>query len=189
MEETKKCKYCQSDIPKKAKVCPNCKKKQGKGILKWIIIAVVVLGIFGAATGGKDNDSTQNKETEKVESVTTESTPAEEEKVEYTVVTVAQMREDLSKNALKAKETYEGKYLEMKGRLNGIDSDGKYIGIVSIDDEWAIHDVQCYIKTEEQKKAIMEMNEGDIIIVKGKCKDVGELMGYSVDIDEVYVAE
>ena len=28
-EETKKCKYCQSDIPKKAKVCPVCKKKQG----------------------------------------------------------------------------------------------------------------------------------------------------------------
>ena len=25
--ETKKCKHCQTEIPKKAKVCPNCHKK------------------------------------------------------------------------------------------------------------------------------------------------------------------
>ena len=31
--ETKKCKYCQSDIPKKAKVCPVCKKKQKKNLV------------------------------------------------------------------------------------------------------------------------------------------------------------
>lgn len=34
--EVKKCKHCQSDIPKKAKICPNCRKKQG-GKLKFII--------------------------------------------------------------------------------------------------------------------------------------------------------
>ena len=45
---TKICKHCQSEIPKKAKVCPNCRKKQG-GKLKWIIIAIVVIGIIGAA--------------------------------------------------------------------------------------------------------------------------------------------
>ena len=27
--ETKVCKHCQTEIPKKAKVCPNCRKKQG----------------------------------------------------------------------------------------------------------------------------------------------------------------
>ncbi len=46
--ETKLCKHCQTEIPKKAKVCPNCRKKQG-GKLKWIIIAIVVIGIIGAA--------------------------------------------------------------------------------------------------------------------------------------------
>lgn len=25
-EETKKCKYCKTEIPKDAKVCPNCRK-------------------------------------------------------------------------------------------------------------------------------------------------------------------
>ena len=56
--ETKKCKYCQSDIPKKAKVCPVCKKKQKKNIVLIIILAFVILsftmcgtmcGIFGKA--------------------------------------------------------------------------------------------------------------------------------------------
>lgn len=51
-EQTKKCKHCQSDIPKKAKVCPNCRKKQG-GILKWILIIVIALIIIGAIAGGE----------------------------------------------------------------------------------------------------------------------------------------
>ena len=54
--ETKLCKHCQTEIPKKAKVCPNCRKKQG-GIGKWIAIAVVVVIILcAAASGGKDED-------------------------------------------------------------------------------------------------------------------------------------
>lgn len=59
--ETKTCKHCQSEIPKKAKVCPNCRKKQG-GIGKWIVIAIVVLLIFGVAAGGGDDSATKTGE-------------------------------------------------------------------------------------------------------------------------------
>ncbi len=52
--QTKLCKHCQVEIPKKAKVCPNCHKKQG-GILKWIVIVVVVIIIFSALAGGDDD--------------------------------------------------------------------------------------------------------------------------------------
>ena len=60
-EETKKCKYCQSDIPKKAKVCPVCKKKQGgRGCL--IAVGVVVaLGIIGAVAGGGGSSSSKGR--------------------------------------------------------------------------------------------------------------------------------
>lgn len=51
---TKLCKHCKTEIPAAAKVCPNCKKKQG-GILKWVIIGVVAIGIIGAAAGGSGN--------------------------------------------------------------------------------------------------------------------------------------
>lgn len=52
---TKICKHCQTEIPYGAKVCPQCRKKQG-GKLKWIIIAIVAICIIGAAaSGGNDN--------------------------------------------------------------------------------------------------------------------------------------
>ena len=53
-KETKVCKYCKSEIPKKAKVCPNCRKKQG-GIGKWIVIAVIVIIVIAAISGGGDD--------------------------------------------------------------------------------------------------------------------------------------
>ena len=56
--ETKLCKYCQTEIPKKAKVCPNCRKKQG-GVGKWIVIALVVVLLIGV-TGGSDENSGNN---------------------------------------------------------------------------------------------------------------------------------
>lgn len=49
--ETKVCKYCQTEIPKKAKVCPQCRKKQG-GVGKWIAIVLVILFIFSVGSGG-----------------------------------------------------------------------------------------------------------------------------------------
>lgn len=58
-EETKLCKYCQTEIPKKAKVCPNCRRKQS-GKLKWILIvlaAIVIINIIG----GGDDESNVNK--------------------------------------------------------------------------------------------------------------------------------
>ncbi len=47
MSETKKCKYCQSEIDKKAKICPNCRKKQGGGILKFVMIGIIVIALIG----------------------------------------------------------------------------------------------------------------------------------------------
>lgn len=59
----KKCKYCQSDIPVNAKICPNCRKKQKKPMGCLIaIIAVVIIGVAGAAAGSggsKDESSSE----------------------------------------------------------------------------------------------------------------------------------
>lgn len=72
VQETKKCKHCQSDIPKKAKVCPVCKKKQG-GKLKWIIIAVVVLGIIGVVSGGGGDSNNSDSKTSSQTNTNSES--------------------------------------------------------------------------------------------------------------------
>lgn len=55
----KKCKYCQTEISDKAKVCPNCKKKQG--MPKWAIVLIVIVVIIAliSFTGGDE----ESKET------------------------------------------------------------------------------------------------------------------------------
>ena len=64
----KKCKYCQSEIDAKAKVCPICKKKLG--MPKWFVflIVLIVIGI-GVAASGNSDDSAKG-ETEKKERFT-----------------------------------------------------------------------------------------------------------------------
>ena len=59
MSNMKKCKHCKTEIDKKAKICPNCKKKQG-GIGKFIIIGIVAIFIIAIATSGNDESNTSN---------------------------------------------------------------------------------------------------------------------------------
>ena len=94
------------------------------------------------------------------------------------------MMNDLKRTAMNASDKYKAQYLEITGNMSVIDSNGKYISITP-DDPFAILGVQCYIKSDEQKDAIKTKSIGDNITVKGKCTDVGEVLGYSLDIDSV----
>ena len=48
LPETKRCKYCQTEIPYGAKVCPNCQRKLKGGKAKWIVIAIAFIAVIGA---------------------------------------------------------------------------------------------------------------------------------------------
>lgn len=76
--ETKVCKHCQTEIPKKAKVCPNCRKKQG-GILKWIIVVIVAIAVISSFAGGDDEKGTDSNPNNKLENPTVESDIKKEE--------------------------------------------------------------------------------------------------------------
>jgi hypothetical protein len=100
---------------------------------------------------------------------------------------VTELFDLLSSNALKAEKTYQDQYVEIEGYLSVIDSDGKYISVGADPDdlEYLLQDVQCYIKSDEQLDQIMEMSKGDPIVVRGKIKNIGEVLGYQLDIDSI----
>lgn len=78
-KETKLCKHCKTEIPKDAKVCPNCHKKQnGKWVI--IIVAVVVLILIAAIAGNSGEEKStkiDNSNAAKSEDVDTDHTSAD----------------------------------------------------------------------------------------------------------------
>ena len=77
--------------------------------------------------------------------------------------------------------------MEIEGYLGTIDSSGKYICVEasSSNYDYLFDSVQCYIKSAEQTDRVMEMSAGDPITVRGKITAVGEVLGYSLDIDSI----
>lgn len=181
------CKHCGQEIAASAKVCPHCGGKNKPPIYKrWWFIAIIVIIVL-AAIGGSGSSDSSGSTSSTATSKTAVSSSSSEAAIEYTAYTVTELSEDLNSNALKAADKYKGQYVELAGRLSVIDSNGKYISIVDSTDEWAITGVQCYIKNDEQKQVVMDMSIGDEIVVKGKITDVGEVLGYFLDMTETPV--
>ena len=178
-QETKLCKHCQSEIPKKAKVCPVCRKKQPNKVGAIVGGVIVLLIIIGAIGGGNDSSSS-NK--------TTNETPKVEETaepIEYLKVSVEQLESDLRNNALSASDTYKNQYVEVTGYLSNIDASGQYIDINAGSSDFSFIMVQCYLRSDEQRDVVSKLNVYDPITVRGKCFEVGEVMGYSIRIEEI----
>ena len=180
-EKTKKCKYCKSEIPADARICPQCRKKLKGGKLKWIFLLLVIFVIIGAASGGKKNpSSSKTPKSEASSSEKTEVTP-----ITYLSVAVDDMVKELEDNALNASDRYKDAYLEITGKLSNIDSSGKYINLDPVNSDFSIYGVQCYLSDDAQRNAISNMKKGDTVTLKGQCTRVGEVLGYSLDIDEI----
>ena len=184
---TKICKHCAMEIPYNAKVCPNCRKKQGMGCLPIVLGVLAVFILIGIVTPKGGDSKPAEKETKSAQTTTKKekekTTQAETKPIEYTKVSVNEMMEDLSSNAMKAQDKYKGKDLEITGRMDVIDSSGKYISLYP--DEISITGVRCNLKNDTQKAQAMSMAKGDMVTLRGRCKDVGEVLGYSLDVDSI----
>lgn len=180
------CKHCGAEIAAGAKTCPKCGGKNKKPIYKrvwfWILIAVLVLGIGGAAGGSGGSNDSGAASTETSAGATDETqTPA----IEYQDVSVETLFDELDNNAMNASDNYKGQYLSITGVLGTIDSNGSYFALESDNDNYIFQSVTCYIKNDEQLEKVKTLSKGQTITVKGKITDVGEVIGYSLDIDSI----
>jgi len=81
---TKKCKHCQSEISTAAKICPNCRKKQGMALWLKILIGVVVLFIIvGMFSGSDEPTSSESNDKENIKKEENKKVFEQSETVEY----------------------------------------------------------------------------------------------------------
>ena len=143
----------------------------------WVLGLVLLLVLVAAMNmnSGGDNAGT----TTGGSSSSQQQAPAEPEMT----VTADQMMKDLEANALQAAETYKGKTITVTGKVGTIDSSGTYFSVMP-DDEFAITGVRVDI-TPEQQSTVSGFTAGQDVSVTGPVKDVGEVMGYSMDANTI----
>ena len=139
---------------------------------------------FGDLLGNSQKEENNTGE-DVVETEPTQVNQQEQtEEIEYIVATVDEMYETLNDNALKAKKTYDGQYVEVTGILGTIDSNGSYICLDEMNTAYSFYSVQCFVKNDEQLDHVIEMSSGNKYTVRVKITTVGEVLGYAGDIVE-----
>ena len=182
--QTKTCKFCQSEIPKKAKVCPNCRKKQG-GLGKWIIIAVIVLVLIGAmAGGGSENEETKPADTDSQSVETVENSEAvqdavqeEEQEVsnEFSVGDIVETS-DLKISYLSAEEyVSDNEFLQPEDGNVYYKMEFEFENIGKSDAYVSSFDFNCYADGYDMAQSYLESMDLDATLSAGK-KTKGSLV-------------
>lgn len=112
------------------------------------------------------------------------SKPAAAEKAKPLVISSNKLLDDLDSNALKAANIYKDKYVQVKGKVVGIDSSGNYFSVGRTDDEMTFINVTMNIEDEHRAK-VAEFDDEEIVTVTGTITDVGEVLGYTVDVESI----
>lgn len=161
--ETKLCKYCKTEIPYDAKVCPNCKKKQGgKGCLIAILAVIVIIIIIAvASSSGSKSTTSQNSDNQ----------ASQEETEEVLEIAPGDLLDSYEANEVKGDELYEGKKMKLTGTVVDIGKDvmeDVYITFKG-NDEYSVTCVQCYFDSDDEIQKVMNLQSGDSITVVGDC--------------------
>jgi hypothetical protein len=170
-------------------------------LIKKLALALVALVLIGAifGRGGKESSSSSSSESEaaveqqaqeetkeeaSAEAEAEESEPEPEESIEYQDVTVDELTAALDENPLKAKQTYQDAHIRLTGVLNNIDSSGSYFNLNN-GDQYSFDSVYCSILDDATLDRIASSSIGDTLVVCGTVTDVGEVLGYYVDVDYI----
>lgn len=107
--------------------------------------------------------------------------------VTYADADIAVLMNDLEKNAAAASKNYKGKDVKViNGIVSNIDADGKYFN-VETGKKFELKGVQCFTQNKEQKDQLSQLQKKGPVTVYGRISDVGEILGYSLQIDKFEV--
>lgn len=195
---SKFCSKCGKELSDDSQFCDRCGSTVNGGIINqqtaneykeetpskqnnipvWLVILIVVFfgGFFYLTATGELDIFNMHRD---------ESSTTNVGNIEYQEITVDELDTALENNAALAQETYKGKYLEIKGKLGVIDSDLKYIGLNAINKPLDLDGVHCRLRYSKTKEKVKTLTSGQIIVVKGKVTDVGEVLGYVLDTYEI----
>lgn len=171
-----------------------------KKIALGLVVLVLIGAFFGRGEGNSSSSSSSKSEAaveekaqkdEPKEEASTEAEaeaeepePEKEEPIEYVDVTVDELTAALDNNPLKAKQTYQDAHIRLTGVLNNIDSSGNYFN-VNNGDQYSFDSVYCSILDDATLDRIASSSIGDTLVVCGTVTDVGEVLGYYVDVDYI----
>ena len=150
-------------------------------IFKYGFAIIIVLGVFvkvmnNPAITGNNSSSYSSSSSSK---------QSQEAPKNYAEADIDVLLNDAKNNAAKANRDYNGKYVKIvNGSIFNIESNARYISLEGSDPYTLLH-VQCYPKNEVAKNAMINVSKGQFVTVYGKITDVGEIMGYSLDMDKL----
>lgn len=193
------CKHCGQPISDKSKICPFC-----GGNVKipfydktWFHILLVLIIFAGIDYVIRNPDpEPMVYRTPVVESAGASSQSLvdsgeetdEQETAEYSSESLSKMIDMVEDYPIKAEEEYTGKYIQVSGYLDTVDSDGKYFTIVSDPDDFTLLDNIHWSmdKGSDVYNFIKDAKKGSYITVCGEITDVGETIYYMGDAHSVH---
>jgi len=147
--------------------------------LLFVVVAVFTMFCVAGCGGGSSSGSKQSSNAQ---------TQAQKEKT-YAEANINQLLKEAQENAAKANKTYKGKDVKIVGgAIQNIDSDVKYITVDSASAglmEYGMMSVHCDIKGEKLKDKVLEFKKEQPVIIYGKIKEVGDLMGYTMVLEKI----
>ena len=164
------CRNCKNDISSKVMTCPYCGVKvKKKHFLLWFLLIILILWGFGffSPSASKPNPAT----------------------IDFQQVNFVELFDALDENAYAAKSTYMDMYVEFSGFVRAIDSDGVYFSVVPDSDYLSLKSVHCSVDKELRETILTFIKVDSDVTVRAQIYDVGEILGYIVDVYEVEVKE
>lgn len=191
--ETKKCKHCQMDIPKKAKRCPHCRKKQG-GKAKWIIIGIVVVLFIAIATSGEDEptakkvgtaDSSGNSKTDSDSKNKDSGDEASAPKNEFHVGDIVET--DTLKISYISVEDYisDNEFIQPKDGYKYVKAVFEFENISDSDEYVSSFDFSCYADGYDMEQSYFDEMKLDATLSPGRKSQGAIFFEVPVDAQEV----